>query len=439
MSCNMKSTIVWFKTDLRLHDNETLMKAIEKNLPIVPVFCFDLSDYKKSAYGYNRMGNFRFKFLIESLIDLNANLKKFGSGLIVRVGNPVEELIKVAQQYNAKYLFTKKEVAYNEIKLFEKVEQALWKINVESYVFSTSTLYHANDLPFSIKDIPDLFTNFRKKVEKESEVREVFDAPKLIHSLELDKFQLPSYANLGLMEPKTTDLTAIPFKGGETEGMKRIKDYFEETGNVLNYKNTRNGLIGKDYSSKFSLWLANGCISAREIYWCLKKFESQFGSNESTYWLYFELLWRDFFRFMFKKHHQKYFSLYGLKQMHSEFTHQVEPPDELNKWINGQTESDFVNANMLELRETGFMSNRGRQIVASYLINDLKVDWRFGAAYFEEQLIDYDVCSNWGNWAYLAGVGNDPRSNRYFDTKKQADIYDKNGEYRNRWLNLSGK
>jgi deoxyribodipyrimidine photo-lyase len=142
---------------------------------------------------------------------------------------------------------------------------------------------------------------------------------------------------------------------------------------------------------------------------------------------------------MFKKHHQKYFSLYGLKQMHSEFTHQVEPPDELNKWINGQTESDFVNANMLELRETGFMSNRGRQIVASYLINDLKVDWRFGAAYFEEQLIDYDVCSNWGNWAYLAGVGNDPRSNRYFDTKKQADIYDKNGEYRNRWLNLSGK
>jgi deoxyribodipyrimidine photo-lyase len=92
---------------------------------------------------------------------------------------------------------------------------------------------------------------------------------------------------------------------------------------------------------------------------------------------------------------------------------------------------------MIELRETGFMSNRGRQIVASYLINDLKVDWRYGAAYFEEQLVDYDVCSNWGNWAYLAGVGNDPRSNRYFDTTKQAETYDRNGDYRKRWLRVS--
>lgn len=437
MIYNMKSTIVWFKTDLRLHDNETLIKAIEKNLPIVPVYCFDLSDYKKSVYGFNRMGNYRFKFLLESLTDLNTNLQKLGSGLIVRVGNPEDELIKVAQQYNAKYLFTKKEVAYNEIKLFEKVEQALWKINVESFVLSTSTLYHANDLPFSIKDIPDVFTNFRKKVEKESAVRKVHDAPKLVQSPALDKFQLPTYANLGLAEPRCNVLTAVPFMGGETEGFKRLSDYLEGTRNVLNYKNTRNELIGKDYSSKFSLWLSNGCISAREIYWCLKKFESQFGSNESTYWLYFELLWRDFFRFMFKKHHQKYFSLYGLKQQPSNFLSQTNQSVELSDWINAQTASDFVNANMIELRETGFMSNRGRQIVASYLINDLKVDWRYGAAYFEEQLMDYDVCSNWGNWAYLAGVGNDPRSNRYFDTTKQTETYDRNGDYRKRWLRVS--
>lgn len=430
----MQSTIVWFKTDLRLQDNETLIKAIEKNLPIVPVYCFDLSDYKNSVYGFKRMGSFRFKFLLESLIDLNANLQKLGSGLIIRVGNPDEELVKVAQQYNAKYLFTKKEVAYFELKQFEKVEKALWKINVESFVLSTSTLYHANDLPFSIKDIPDVFTNFRKKVEKESDVRKVFDAPKFINSPILEKCQLPTYANLGLAEPKTSTLTAVPFKGGESEGLQRLKDYLDGTGNVLNYKNTRNGLIGKDYSSKFSLWLANGCISAREVYTNLKKFEAQFGANESTYWLYFELLWRDFFRFMFKKHHQKYFSLYGLKQQHSEFTQHGNHPIELTNWINAQTKSDFVNANMIELRETGFMSNRGRQVVASYLINDLKVDWRFGAAYFEEQLIDYDVCSNWGNWAYLAGVGNDPRNNRYFDTAKQTATYDRNGDYRRRWL-----
>jgi deoxyribodipyrimidine photo-lyase len=106
----------------------------------------------------------------------------------------------------------------------------------------------------------------------------------------------------------------------------------------------------------------------------------------------------------------------------------------LEQWIKGETNEDFVNANMNELRLTGFMSNRGRQNVASYFCNDLKLDWRYGAAYFEEQLIDYDVCSNWGNWAYIAGVGNDPRPDRYFNIEKQASTYDKNRSYRNLWL-----
>jgi len=105
----------------------------------------------------------------------------------------------------------------------------------------------------------------------------------------------------------------------------------------------------------------------------------------------------------------------------------------LDRWINGKTGVDFVDANMNELRLTGFMSNRGRQNVASYLCNDLQLDWRYGAAYFEQELIDYDVASNWGNWAYLAGVGNDPRGNRYFDIAKQARQYDAGGEYRRLW------
>ena len=109
-------------------------------------------------------------------------------------------------------------------------------------------------------------------------------------------------------------------------------------------------------------------------------------------------------------------------------------PELLNKWVDGKTDNDFINANMIELKMTGFMSNRGRQNIASYLCNDLKLDWRYGAAYFEQQLIDYDVCRNWGNWAYLAGVGNDPRGNRYFNIEKQANDYDLKKEYRNLWL-----
>ncbi len=108
-------------------------------------------------------------------------------------------------------------------------------------------------------------------------------------------------------------------------------------------------------------------------------------------------------------------------------------PVYIDKWKNGQTGNDFVDANMNELNTTGFMSNRGRQNVASYLCNDLKLDWRYGAAYFEEQLIDYDVCSNWGNWAYIAGVGNDPRGHRVFNVDKQANDYDKEYKYRKLW------
>ena len=191
-------------------------------------------------------------------------------------------------------------------------------------------------------------------------------------------------------------------------------------------------MIGTDYSSKFSPWLANGCLSPREIYYELKKYEEKFGANESTYWLVFELSWRDYFRFMMKKHRHQFFLQTGIKPTDSPTNHNNQ--ELLNQWINGNTGADFIDANMIELKLTGFMSNRGRQNVASYLCNDLKIDWRYGAAYFEQQLIDYDVCSNWGNWAYLAGVGNDPRGNRYFNIAKQAEDYDSKKQYRNLWI-----
>jgi deoxyribodipyrimidine photo-lyase len=225
---------------------------------------------------------------------------------------------------------------------------------------------------------------------------------------------------------------ALPFTGGETAAISRLNHYFFETKSISNYKETRNGLIGANYSSKFSAWLALGCISPRFIYHELKKYESEFGANESTYWLVFELLWRDFFRFMFKKHQSKMFQPSGIaaeKEIPKSVSDQL-----LQQWINGTTKEDFVNANMIELKLTGFMSNRGRQNVASYFCNDLKLDWRYGAAYFEQQLVDYDECSNWGNWAYIAGVGNDPRESRYFNIEKQATVYDKTKSYRNLWL-----
>ena len=428
----MKTSLVWFKTDLRLHDNETLVKAIAQSDKIIPVYCFDDSHFVTTEYGFQKTGSFRTQFLLESLRDLDANLRALGSGLLIVKGKPEIEIPKIVQQFKASKVFAKREVSFEEKQTEALVQAELFKLKCEFQTCSTSTLYHAEDLPFSIKDIPDVFTNFRKKTEKDALIRSAFEQPNHIPSPEIVDFNLPSLDELGVPFVTMDKRAAISFKGGESAAITRLNHYFFETKSISNYKETRNGLVGADYSSKFSAWLALGCLSPRFIHHELKKYESQFGANESTYWLVFELLWRDYFRFMMKKYNAKFFQLAGIQNkgipVNKHNKHQ------LQEWIDGQTGVDFVDANMIELKLTGFMSNRGRQNVASYLCNDLHLDWRYGAAYFEQQLIDYDVCSNWGNWAYLAGVGNDPRGNRYFNIEKQASDYDKNSVYRNLWL-----
>ncbi len=428
----MKTSVVWFKTDLRIEDNETLIKAIAQSEQIIPVYCFDDAHFETTQYGFRKTGNYRAQFLLESLHDLDTNLRVLGSQLLILRGKPEIEIPRIAKEYNANKVFAKREVSFEEKQTEKRVQNELFKSICEFETSSTSTLYHAEDLPFSIKDIPDVFSNFRKKIEKDATVRPVFEKPLSINSPKFPESVLPTLADLGL-ESKTIDSrAAIQFEGGETEAIKRLNHYFFETKCLSNYKETRNGMVGADYSSKFSAWLALGCISPRLIHREIKKYEGQFGANDSTYWLVFELLWRDFFRFMFKKHQTKFFLYDGIKteKVNSKSLNEKL----LSQWINGATNSDFINANMLELKLTGFMSNRGRQNVASFFCNELNMDWRFGAAYFEEQLIDYDVCSNWGNWAYLAGVGNDPRGHRWFNIEKQASDYDKNKAYRNLWL-----
>jgi len=428
----MKTAIVWFKTDLRLTDNETFFKAVLENDRVVPVYCFDDSHFATTAYGFKKTGHFRAQFLIECLLDLDTNLRAMGSGLLILKGKPEIEIPKIVEKYKSSRVYAKREVAFEEKHTETLVKSELWKMRCEFLTFSTSTLYHAEDLPFSIKNIPDVFTDFRKKVEKDSIIRKALKKPDTLISPEIPEPDLPSLQQLGLQKTAIDSRAALKFVGGESQALERMHYYFFESHCVSNYKQTRNGMTGPDYSSKFSAWLALGCISPRFVYQELKNYELLYSANESTYWLVFELLWRDYFRFMMKKYQNSYFHKNGIKNTVS--TTKTIHFERLQNWIDAKTGVDFIDANMTELQLTGFMSNRGRQNVASYLCYDLEVDWRYGAAYFEQQLIDYDVCSNWGNWAYLAGVGNDPRGNRYFNIEKQAQDYDNSKIFRNLWL-----
>ena len=428
-----KTILVWFRNDLRIHDNIILLEATQKASLIIPVYCFDPRHFSETSFGTKKTGNFRAQFLIESVADLKASLKNLGGDLLIKIGNPEDILPEICKKYKVDMVYHHREVASEETKISSLVEDALWKLRINLKHFIGHTLYHKEDLPFPIKDIPDIFTNFRKKIERESTIKICYQTPQKINiPKDFETSELPTISNLGLTTIIEDSRATLRFKGGETEGLKRLNYYLWESNLIQNYKLSRNGLIGGDYSTKFSVWLTAGCLSAREIYWEIKKYEKERCANDSTYWLIFELLWRDYFRFMFKKHGDLFFKEEGFKGKKQEVDLNQEAL--FAKWKNGETGQPFIDANMKELNLSGFMSNRGRQNVASYLVNDLKVNWTWGAAYFEEKLIDYNPASNWGNWAYLAGVGNDPRENRYFNIQKQAKDYDPKGDFVKLWL-----
>jgi len=432
MSC--KTILVWFRKDLRIHDNEILTEAVRKGDFIIPVYCFDPRQFEITPHNTLKTGFFRAEFLLQSVADLRQSFRNAGGDLIIRQGKPEEILPELVSQYDVHEVYHHREVASEETGVSALVEDALWKQKINLRHFIGHTLYHKEDLPFPIHSIPDVFTSFRKKVERDGMVRPCFEDPGPMKFPDnLEGGSMPSLSDLGFAQTEPADeRSAMKFKGGETEALKRLKEYFWEKHAVKNYKQTRNGLIGADYSTKFSAWIAMGCLSPREVYWEIKNYEKLNGAGDSTYSLYLELLWRDYFRFMFKKYGNKFFQKTGLN---GKVPEEAENQKELFElWKNGETGVPFIDANMRELNATGFMSNRGRQNVASFLVKDLKVNWKWGAAYFEEKLIDYCPANNWGNWAYIAGVGNDPRVDRHFNILKQAADYDPHGDYVRLWI-----
>lgn len=425
--------VLWYRNDLRLHDNEALTDAIQQVDEIYPVYVLDdRFIHGKTSKGFRKTGLHRAKFLLESLADLQKSLREKGSDLFIYSGKTEDILFDVVQKTKASWVFCNRERTREEVEIQEALEEKLWTIGREIRFYRGKMLLYTADLPFPVTHTPDTFSQFRKEVERIVEVREPLPIPNQINTGPiLQKTTVPSLDDLGYSLAEYAALKGFSFTGGETNGLNRLKYYLWETDLVANYKNSRNNLLGEDFSSKFSAYLSMGCLSPKMIYREVKNYEQERKKNKSTYWLVFELLWRDYFRFIGKKYKSKIFSFNGING--------AIPPrkgnDELfEKWISGTTGIPFIDANMREIEQTGYMSNRGRQNVASFLINDLKVDWTWGAQYFESILVDYDPCSNYGNWNYLAGVGTDPREDRYFKIFSQALRYDPNGDYVREWL-----
>lgn len=425
--------ILWFRNDLRCHDNEALFELAQKDVTILPVYVFDERVfYGRTSYGFEKTGKFRKKFIRESVIDLRNNLKSRGADLIVRIGKPEEIIFEIAKTIKSSWVYCNRERTFEEVIVQDELEKRLWSIGQELRYTRGKMLYYTMDLPFPVTHTPDIFTTFRKEIEKIVPVRKPLAVPEQIpyESDLVESGDIPTNSDLQIDDISNKHIENLNFIGGESSALSQLDAYVWETQGVREYYETRNQLLGWEYSSKFSAWLSVGCLSPKKVYDEIRKFESEKGSNKSTYWLYFELLWRDFFRLMGKKYGDKIFYRSGIKQAKFSFN----PQANWQSWVEASTGVPIVDACMKQLKETGFMSNRGRQIVASFLIHDLKADWLIGAEYFESMLIDYDPCSNYCNWNYLAGVGNDPLEHRYFDPEKQSKTYDPEGKFAEYWL-----
>ena len=429
-----KKIIVWFRNDLRLHDHQPLNEALSRATQVIPVFCFDPRYFRLTKFGTEKTGIFRARFLIESVSALRENLRSKGADLLVLCGKPEDVLIQVAIDYGVSHVLAYKEVASEEIKIADLVEEKLWKNHIPLDLFLGNTLFNKEDLPFPIKDIPNNFAQFKKRVERDSHVRKSFEEPQSIPCVPLiDCGVMPDLNSFGYQDFSKDDRAVLDFKGGEQEGLKRLNEYVWEKELIKTYKHTRNKLLGADYSSKLSPWLSLGCLSPRKVYEEIKSFENDRVSNGSTQELFHELLWRDYFRFLFKKFGNTMFRLEGLKNKSPE-SNLLTENDLYTKWKDGKTGIPFIDANMRELLATGFMSNKGRQVVSSFLIYDCKVRWTLGAAWFEECLIDYNPASNWGSWSYIAGVSGDAKETLSLHILKQAYDNDSKGEYVKLWI-----
>ncbi len=416
----MKIIVYWFRNDWRLDDNPAFSQACIDADFLLPIVIRDSKNTLNTRWGFKRVGPCRRQFEDESLADLKKQLQRRGSDLMVLAGNPVDLLAETLNKLGAHLLYTQKIAAPEEQEDIARLKQ----MGCDVREFWQSSMLDPADLPFALSSMPDVFSRFRQRVEvSKLKYAQPLAEPSIIPPLPNN---MPACA--GSDAPSAVSMV-LPFKGGATEAQRHIDQYFARR-LPDHYKKTRNQLMGMDYSSKFSPWLALGCCSSRVIVQRLDAYEQTFGANEGTDWLWFELLWRDYFEFLPLKFGKKLFNARGLTD---------QPPVEFDahafdQWVTGQTAHPFINAGMRELSRTGYLSNRMRQIVASYWIYDMQGDWRAGASWFESQLIDYDVYSNQGNWLYIAGRGTDPRGGRHFNVVKQEQEHDPDHRYQTYWL-----
>lgn len=400
-----KVNIFWFRRDLRLDDNVGFYNALKSKNPVLPIFIFDKEILDKLP-----KDDARVTFIFDTLQKMNGTLQKENnSSLALFYGKPEEIYKNLIKKYTIETVFTNRDYEPYASKRDQKITEVLAENNIEFKTFKDQVIFEKDEVVKKDGNPYVVYTPYMK-VWKET-----------FKKYNLDTYNINSYLkNL----VKDTDLPNITLSEmGFEKSSQKIEDFVVTPKLIQQYEDTRN-FPAQDTTSKLGPHLRFGTVSVREM---VKKAVAE--KNE-IFWQ--ELIWREFFMQILWHFPHTSEKSFKAKYDRIEWRNNEE---EFKKWCNGQTGYPFVDAGMRQLNKTGFMHNRVRMLVGSFLCKHLLIDWRWGEAYFAEKLHDYEMASNIGNWQWVAGSGVDAAPYfRIFNPTTQIKKFDKDLQYIKKWV-----
>ncbi|AOW19207.1 cryptochrome/photolyase family protein [Urechidicola croceus] len=392
-------SIFWFRRDLRLDDNVALYHALSSGKMVLPIFIFDELIIKELSNNDPRVG-----FIYDSLHEINQELKKIGASLLIKKGTPIDVWKELLTEFKVESIFFNKDYEPYALKRDEEIKTICKSFNAEVFTFKDQVIFEENEvlkndgLPYTV------YTPYKNKwlLHYQDSNQFINESEKLTDNFIKKDFTFPRLKQIGIVP---NSIKVIPYD------LTVIKQYADN----------------RDFpaisTSNLAPYLRFGLVSIRKLVkWAIKT-DQVFCS---------ELIWREFFMqilFHFPKVVTDNFKpKYNFVKWRNNEV-------EFDAWCNGKTGYPIVDAGMRQLNKTGYMHNRVRMVVASFLCKHLLIDWRWGEAYFAEKLLDYELSSNNGNWQWVAGTGCDAAPYfRVFNPITQEQKFDKNQEYIKRWI-----
>lgn len=397
-------SVFWFRRDLRLDDNAGLFHALKSGLPVLPVFIFDKNILEKLENKQDR----RVDFIHQSLAKLHQELAELGSSLLVIHNNPEDAFKLITKQFPVKAVFTNHDYEPYAIKRDKGIETLLMQSGISFNTYKDQVVFEKSEVTKSDGQPYTIFTPYSKiwKQKLDASMLKPFaSGGRSENFLKTKPFPMPALKALGF---KKTDLQL------DAPGINKAI--------ISNYHNTRN-IPSVDGTTRLSVHLRFGTVSIRKLAAVAQKLNEQ--------WLN-ELIWREFF--MMILFHYPHVVTQSFKKKYDSIKWRNNEA-EFRAWCEGQTGYPIVDAGMRELNQTGFMHNRVRMVVASFLTKHLLIDWRWGEAYFAEKLLDFELSSNNGNWQWAAGSGCDAAPYfRVFNPAEQTRKFDPELKYIRKWV-----